>query len=204
MGSDMGVVQKVGTGEERVAVVPRARFKSPRRSSSHRDGLRRGASRALVAVVAAVLLLAVGGAVYASFPRTPPSTNATSTPPSTSTAPSNGQPSGVLYNVTFQQDGACSPEFWGVPWAVTIGDHTWVQPAGTALPLNDYSIGSTTNEALSTISFLLPNGFYQYEIHPSEGFFTPDSGVVNVNGADVTVNFAYTGTSCTTTIGSSP
>jgi len=108
------------------------------------------------------------------------------------------------YAVTFQQVGACSPPFWGVPWSVTIGNVTEVQPPYTKLPLDNYSLSGTSNSSLSEISFSLANGTYNYRISPSAEFFTPTSGTVNVLGSSVTVDIAFTGTSCITTTQTSP
>jgi hypothetical protein len=118
-------------------------------------------------------------------------TGTSSTSPTSSTLPTNGK-----YAVTFQQVGACSPEFWGVPWSVTIGSVTEVQPPDTKLPLDNYSLSGTSNSGLSKIAFSLANGTYEYRVSPSASFFTPTSGTVNVAGSSVTVSIAYTGTSC--------
>jgi hypothetical protein len=108
-------------------------------------------------------------------------------------------PSGGPYAVTFEQIGACSPQFWGAPWSVTIGGVTKVEPPSTALPLDNYSLAGTTNSSLSQITFSLDDGTYNYSVSPSADFFTPDSGSVAVSGSNVTVRIAYTGTSCITT-----
>jgi hypothetical protein len=102
---------------------------------------------------------------------------------------SNGQPSGVLYNVTFQQDGVCTPEVWLAPWSVTVADQTKAQPASAQLPLNENGWASTQNRSLSSIYFLLPDGSYSYQIHPSRGF-NSSSGVVNVAGGDVVIHIS--------------
>ena len=104
----------------------------------------------------------------------------------------------TVHCVVFQQLGACSPAFWAVPWSVTIGGSTVVQPHGTSLPL-DNIVSYTANENLSVIVFSLPDGGYHYSASPS-AFFTPTSGTIEVNGADVLVQIAYTGTDCTTTM----
>ena len=116
-------------------------------------------------------------------------------------APNQGCASAAngTYAVTFQQMGACSPVFWGVPWSVTIGNVTEVQPPDTKLPLDNYSLSGTSNSSLSEITFSLANGTYGYRVSPSAEFFTPTSGTVNVSGSDVTLEIAYTGTSCITT-----
>ncbi len=107
-----------------------------------------------------------------------------------------------VYTVVFQQLGSCSnPEFWGIPWAVTIGDTTEVQPPGTPLPPDNGSLSGETgtlNENFSVIAFALPDGSYNFKVDPST-YFQPNSGVVDVNGADVLVQIGYE-TSCTATI----
>lgn len=110
--------------------------------------------------------------------------------------PGAAPPSKGPYAVTFEQIGACSPEFWGVPWSVTIGNTTEVQPPGTSLPLDNFSLSGTTNSSLSEITFSLADGTYSYRVSPSALFFTPDSGTFAVSGSNVTVRIAYTGTSC--------
>jgi len=94
---------------------------------------------------------------------------------------------GVLYNVTFQQDGVCSPEVWIATWSVTVGNQTIVLPEGTPLPLDDNSWASTENQSLSAITFALPDGSYTYQVHPSLGFAS-DSGVVEVSGRNVVIH----------------
>jgi hypothetical protein len=108
------------------------------------------------------------------------------------------------YEVTFQQIGACSPTFWGVPWSVTIGNVTKVQPPGTTLPLDNYSLSATTNSSLSEITFSLADGTYDYRVSPSAEFFTPTFGTVKVSSSNVTVDIAYTGTSCITSSQAAP
>jgi hypothetical protein len=53
------------------------------------------------------------------------------------------------------------------------------------------------NVNLTIIVFSLPNGTYPFSVS-NDAFFTPDSGTVVVNGTDVLVQIAYTGTSCLT------
>ena len=107
--------------------------------------------------------------------------------------------SATVHCVVFQQLGACSPAFWAVPWSVTIGDTTEVQPHGTSLPLDNLASYGTSDENLSVIVFSLPDGTYHYSASP-DAFLTPTSGTVTVEGADVLVQIAYTGTSCVTTL----
>jgi hypothetical protein len=105
-------------------------------------------------------------------------------------------PQGSAY-VTFQQIGACTPQFWGIPWSVTIANLTLVQPPNTPLPISNYGLYGTTNQSYTKITFLLPNGLYSYAISPNAGFFTPTYGQLVVNGTNSTVPIRYTGTSCT-------
>ena len=112
-----------------------------------------------------------------------------------------------MHVVTFQQligGGACSSTLWTIPWSVTIGNTTKVQPSNTTtpfLPLNNFTfLYGTTNRNFSEITFLLPDGMYQFKVSPSSGFFSPTFGTVNVARSDITVPIASanTGTSCTT------
>lgn len=102
------------------------------------------------------------------------------------------------YYVVFQQIGACTPEFWGIPWSVTIGNLTLVQPPNTPIPINNGTLYGTTNLNYTTITFLLSNGVYSFRVSPTLFFFTPTTGTVTVSGSNVTVPIRYTGTSCTT------
>jgi hypothetical protein len=104
-----------------------------------------------------------------------------------------------LHCVAFQQLGACNPEFWGVPWSVTVDGVTQVQPEGSSVPGPNSGLGGTTNQNLTIIVFSLPDGAYNFSVRPSNGYFTPTSGTVDVNGTDVLVQIAYTGTGCTET-----
>ena len=117
----------------------------------------------------------------------------------TGTVTTGGDDSSDHHYVVFQQIGACSPEFWGIPWSVTIGNVTEVQPSGTPLPLNNYGLSGTLDKNLTIIVFSLPDGTYHFSVSPSAGFFTPQSGTAVVNGTDVLVDVAYTGTSCLAT-----
>ena len=145
---------------------------------------------ATVAVAFVVIALVVIGAV--GFVLLSSSSNSHST----STSSGSGGP----YEVAFQQIAACSPSFWGIPWAVTIGNVTKAQPPGTTLPIS--YLQGTTDRSLAEIDFSLENGDYQYVISPSGDYFTPSSGSFTVSGNILTIPIAYTGTSCTTSLSS--
>ena len=125
---------------------------------------------------------------------TPPYSNVTtnqSNPPSS--------PPGVrLYDVTFQQRGACSPVFWMLPWAVTLSDWTQVQPPAATIP-PQYCYG-TSNASLAVIVFAVPNGSYHWKSFLTTVYNSdPTSGVVQVSGTNVTVQVDGEPTGCTTT-----
>jgi len=104
-----------------------------------------------------------------------------------------------LYEVTFQQIGACSPAVYTAPWAVTLGGETIAQPSNTTLPIPGGSyIAGTQFQGLSAIVFSVPNGLYQYSISPT-GPFDRTAGSVMVNGTNVTVPVEGPVVSCVTT-----
>lgn len=107
----------------------------------------------------------------------------------------------VEYNVTFSQIGACNVStFWAIPWSVTIDGVTKVQPPEDAPPASNsttgYEVYGNSYQPYAVITFFLKSGVYNYSIGNGV-FFTPSSGVVNVQG-NTTVDIDYTGTSCTT------
>ena len=108
-------------------------------------------------------------------------------------------PPGVrLYDVTFQQRGACSPVFWMLPWAVTLNSWTQIQPHGATIPPQYYY--GTSDASLAEIVFSVPNGSYQWKAFPTTGYNSdPTSGVVKVSGSNVTVQVDGEPTGCTTT-----
>jgi len=134
------------------------------------------------------------------------SSNSERTSSAVNTSITNSVPTLVTngeYNVTFQQIGACPPNvFWGIPWTVTIGGVTKVQPSNTTLPVNNSTLYGTNNRSYAAITFFLDKGNYSYTINPSFEFFTPDSGTITVNGNE-TLPITYTGTSCTAQTNSS-
>lgn len=146
-------------------------------------------------LIAASLFVAMGEVTKTSTSIT----TITSTTTVTGTVPESCNTSTTLHCVVFQQLGACTPEFWGIPWSVTIGNTTEVQPPGTTLPISNYSLEGTSNENFSVIVFSLPDGHYSFTVSPSAGFFMPTTGSLTIDGTDVLVQIAYTGTSCTVT-----
>jgi hypothetical protein len=155
----------------------------------------------LLAIVVIVAVLTIGSIAF--FTISPNNETSPATTGGSTVVTSSCVSTPTLHCVIFQQLGACSPEFWGVPWSVTIGGITGVQPPGTPLPLGNDSLGGTMNSNFTTIAFLLPDGSYHFRVSPSNDFFTPDSGTVIVNGAGSSVQIKYTGTSCTATATSS-
>ena len=161
---------------------------------------KRAVSLGVSTVIVIVIILIVGFGVYLNdtfnTTNTSRSSSSSSIVGGTTTSPSTGRD----YQVTFNQIAACKafpPAFWGIPWSVTIGNTTMVEPPGTPLPLNNGgSVQGTFDEALSNITFNLPNGTYSYVVSPTFEFFTPDSGNVTVAGSNVTVPIEYSGTSC--------
>jgi hypothetical protein len=147
---------------------------------------------AIAIVIAAII---IGSVTYLTISPADKTTTVTST-----STVSCGT-SSTLHCMVFQQTGACSnPEFWGIPWSVTIGGTTEVQPPGTQLPPDNGSLlglGGTLDENLTVIVFSLPDGIFHFRVSPAADYFTPESGTVDVNGTDVLVQIAYTGTSCT-------
>jgi hypothetical protein len=61
-------------------------------------------------------------------------------------------------------------------------------------------LGGTLDENLTVIVFSLPDGTFHFGVSPAADYFTPESGTVDVNGTDVLVQIAYTGTSCTAVV----
>jgi len=163
-------------------------------------------SYAAIAVAIVVAGVLISASLLFAFQQASKTTTFTTTSTSivNSTQTESCDSSATLHCVVFQQTEACSnPEFWGIPWSVTVGAETEVQPPGTPLPLNNGSLSGTLNQNLTVLVFSLPDGSYHFRVSPANFFFTPDSGTVDVSGTNVLVRIAYTGTSCTTTVNSS-
>lgn len=122
----------------------------------------------------------------------------------TSTLTSTCDVLSTLHCVVFQQLGACSPDDWVIPWSVPVGNSTEVQPADTPIPLENATSYGNSNRNLTVIVFSLPDGRYHFSVSPPNFFFdgpaifTPDSGMVNVNGTSVLIGIQLS-TVCETT-----
>lgn len=142
---------------------------------------------AVLVIIVVVLIAGLGVYLGTTFKSVPPRI--------TTTASFSGS-----YTITFEQIGACNPPFVGVPWSVTVGNTAKVQPLNAPLPLNNYSLSGSIDEANSNITFALTNGNYSYTVEPTAGFFTPDTGAFMVSDSNFTIQIRYTGTSCTATL----
>ncbi len=104
-----------------------------------------------------------------------------------------------LYEVIFKQSGDCTPTSYAAPWSVTLGPWTVVEPSNAAFPVSTGSGAAGPSYANSSvIAFSVPNGQYQYSMAVAWNFGNP-SGVINVNGNDVTVVLLGPAISCTST-----
>ena len=143
------------------------------------------------AVVSAAILAFVVGAAFSSLVF--PSGGAT-TVTMTVTRPSS---SSRLYQVMFNQTGACSPPFYLAPWSVTLGNETAIfGPANATLPLSDSHYEAAQQfKAYAVIVFSVPNGTYTYSVQPQ---FLAQKGTVTVNGADLVVQVRAPPVTCRT------
>jgi hypothetical protein len=100
--------------------------------------------------------------------------------------------SGVqLYEVTFQQN-SCNPSEYVSPWSVKLGNETIVKPSNETVSTSGVVSISPypDNNTISTITFSVPNGVYNYAVIPSDGFTSTTSGTVKVNGSDLFIQIA--------------
>ncbi|HEV2429277.1 MAG TPA: YncE family protein [Thermoplasmata archaeon] len=88
--------------------------------------------------------------------------------PITFNATGGGPGSNRSYQLTFHERGLKA----STGWAVTIGS-------------------SLSSSLTSNVTFLEPNGTYGYVVLSVSGYQTPDSGIVRVNGTNVTVDVAF-------------
>jgi len=103
-----------------------------------------------------------------------------------------------LYDVTFQQSGACSPSVYVAPWSVTLNGTTKVEPPGGSVSTGGgYSAGPEPS-SVYTIVFTVPDGVYHYVLAPQGAFYT-FNGNITVNGSNLTVIVDGPVVSCTTT-----
>jgi hypothetical protein len=100
----------------------------------------------------------------------------------------------VLYRVVFQQMPHQLDHYnvsdIDIPWSVTIGGVTEVQPPSTSLPLNGSGRG-TQDMNLSKIVFSLADGTYGFVVSNLSAPFNPPAGSVVVNGSDVLVRVYF-------------
>ena len=107
-----------------------------------------------------------------------------------------------LYAVTFQQVRYCG-QYNIMPWAVTIGGLTQVQPSNQTLPLpTGYSQTVVPDQNLTRMTFSLESSVYNYTVSGGGGFVElyPGSGTFQVSGSDVVVNLqVFLSFTCTST-----
>ena len=131
-------------------------------------------------VIAAVV---IGAGIFASYFGT--ATTVTLTATITTTATTTTSAVGTrFYEITFRQSDSCSAFF--APWSVTLGKETLAEPSNATLPTANDTIRFEQNQSVSTITFSVTNGVYEYKIQPSD-FFFPPSGNVTVDDADVSL-----------------
>jgi hypothetical protein len=106
------------------------------------------------------------------------------------------------YQVTFQQQGACSPSVYVVPWAVTLGgalgSQVKAEPTNASLPIPDDGYGGGPEPpSIYTIVFTVHDGLYRWTVAPSDAFYYY-TGTVTVSGANVTTTLDGPEVSCST------
>ena len=143
------------------------------------------------AVVSAAVVAFVVGAAFSSLVfsgRGATTVTMTATPHNSSSR---------LYQVMFNQTGACSPPFYLAPWSVTLGNETTIfGPANATLPLsNSHYEAAQQFKAYAVIAFSVPNGTYTYSVQPE---FLAQKGTVTVNGADLVVQVHAPPVTCRT------
>jgi hypothetical protein len=101
--------------------------------------------------------------------------------------------SSSYHHLTFSQQGTCSdPTTYVAPWAVTLNNTiTLSQPPNVTVPASVSSWERTPNNN-PTIVFSVPDGTYSYVVYPLSPVFG-ESGIVIVNGQDVTILVQYQG-----------
>jgi hypothetical protein len=106
--------------------------------------------------------------------------------------------SGILHELVFTQEGACSPAVYAAPWAVILNSKsTIIEPAGSSFPSGTGYEASPTFKNYSVIVFAVASGTYDYSFVP--GGFGATSGTVIVNSSDATIVLPVPVVSCTTT-----
>ncbi len=134
------------------------------------------------AIIIAAILIAVSISVAVGGERT---TTVTVTPTN-----STGE---VVYKVTFQQVQYCGL-YNILPWAVTVGGLTQVQPSNQTLPLPTNTFSTVVpDQSLTRMTFYLPPGAYSYIVYGGSGNgpggqLYPTSGTFQVVGSNLVLN----------------
>ena len=142
----------------------------------------------LLLLIIAILVSGIGG-----YSLSPSKTTSITLPASTQTVTSretitltalNNSP----YNITFQQI-SCNPTYYVAAWSVTLGNQTIYNPNnGASTSSNVTELSSfPSNSTISTITFTVPDGAYNYTVKPTSGFSSSTAGIVKVNGSSVVV-----------------
>ncbi|MDG6907691.1 MAG: hypothetical protein JRN20_18110 [Nitrososphaerota archaeon] len=146
-------------------------------------------------VLIAILVSGIAGYGFAPMKTTyvtlPDSTRTTTTNKTvTVTATSNSPYSRSIgvYSVTFQQS-PCNPTDYVSVWSVTLANETVLNPYNGTLPLSGVvTIASfPSDSSISTITFVVPDGTFNYTVKPTGGFSSSTSGIVVVKGSSVAI-----------------
>lgn len=108
--------------------------------------------------------------------------------------------SSQLYQLKFVQESNCPYGSWIVPWGVTLGPQTAVQPSNATLPISGSS-RLTSNSSYSVIVFSVPNGNYSYTVMPKNIDGQEQSGSVMIagSGSEIQVYSFITAMGCSST-----
>ena len=94
----------------------------------------------------------------------------------------------IMHYVVFEQSGYClgSPViYYENLWSVTLGNETQLKTWNSTQTIANDTVSVSTNPIFSTVVFSVPDGSYNFSISPD--YFSPDSGMVLVNGSNVAV-----------------
>ena len=162
-----------------------------------------------ITLTVVALIVIVGTGIYLSSNLNASITSTTSTHVATTITTKKTTSNSSLYQLKFNQTGICRPgtSLYGayfIPWSVTLTSGSY-NATKTQPPNSNLSNGftSTRNASYSFISFLVPNGTYNYTLNPVNNFensqgFT--SGTATINGDNVTVYVSFNLASCGSTV----